>query len=102
MKRIGWLSLLAMISACHHEDTAALSQVSVPGYWFLLIFVVAPLIVILVKTFMDLSAIRESLFGIESQFRRLNSRLDELEEKIKPPAPAPAKPKNKGENKKEE
>lgn len=100
MKRLAWMVPLLFLAACHKEEAAGLARVSVPGYWFQLIFIVLPLAVILVKIFVDLAAARESLFSLESQFRRLNSRLDELEEKIKPPS-SPSKSKPKPDNKKE-
>ena len=100
MKRLAWIVPVVFFAACHKEESASLARVCVPGYWFQLIFIVLPLIVILAKIFIDLAAIRESLFGLESQFRRMNSRLEELEEKLSPP-PSPSKPKSKPENKKE-
>jgi len=99
MKRLWWALALFGLAACHHEEAATAASSGGPGYWFQLIFIVLPLLVILVKLFMDLSAMRESLYALESQFRRLNSRLDELEAKIKP---QPTKPRNKAESKKEE
>jgi hypothetical protein len=100
MKRLAWVFPAVMFAACHKEEAASLARVSVPGYWFQLIFIVLPLIVILAKIFIDLAAVRESLFSMESQFRRVNSRLEELEEKLSPP-PSPSKPKSKADNKKE-
>jgi hypothetical protein len=100
MKKLIWLVPLALLAGCHHEDAAAAARVSLPGYWFQFIFIVIPLIAVLVKIFIDMAAVRESLFSVESQFRRLNSRLDELEDKLKP-APNSTRAKPKPEAKKE-
>lgn len=51
------------------------------GHWFILIFVVIPVIVGLVKLFRESEATSDSLISIEGQLRRLNNKLDDLEAK---------------------
>jgi hypothetical protein len=99
MQRAGWALVLCGMAACQEKQAAPPPASSGPGYWFHLFFIVLPLLVVMVKLFMDLSAVRESLYALESQFRRLNSRLDELEEKLKP---RQTKPRDKADSKKEE
>jgi outer membrane murein-binding lipoprotein Lpp len=83
MRKTWYLIPVFSLAACHREEFAAISRASVPGYWFQIIFIVTPLVVILVKLFVDFAALRASFFALESQLRRLNARLDELEEKLK-------------------
>jgi len=83
MKRLWWLVPLLIFSACQNEPAIEVAKVSVPGYWFHLIFIVIPLGVILVKLFIDLGSVRDSLIILEGQGRRLLSRIEELEDRIK-------------------
>jgi len=94
MRKSWWLTLLLSFAACHKEEASAISRLSVPGYWFQIIFIVIPLVVILVKLFVDFAASQESFFALESQFRRLSSRLDQLEEKFKTASGSKAKSRN--------
>jgi len=54
-----------------------------PGYFFLLIFVVIPVIVVLVKLFRESEATSDSLISLEGQLRRLNNKIDDLEASLK-------------------
>ncbi len=53
------------------------------GYWFHFIFILIPLIVIGLILFKRTEAICDSLFTIEGQIKKLSTRLDSLEEKLK-------------------
>jgi len=74
---------LLATAACQHREYGP------PGYWFLTIFIFIPLIIILVKVFMDFGAMRETLYSLESRFRGLDYRLDELDDKLKKIAQVP-------------
>ena len=52
------------------------------GYWFHIIFVLIPLIIIGALLWRYSESTSESLFIIEGQLRRLSNRIEELEEKI--------------------
>ena len=54
-----------------------------PGYFFMLIFVVVPVIVVLVKLFRESEATSDSLISLEGQLRRLNNKIDDLEAGLK-------------------
>jgi len=93
MKRLFRAAPLLLLAACRHQEAATVTlnaqdaDPALPGYWFQIIFIVLPLIAILVKLFMDLGALRESLYGVETQLRRMNSRMEQLEEKSRPTIP---------------
>jgi len=80
-----WTTMAVIILAgCGQNSGAevagkALAVATGPGYWFHLIFIVLPLLIILVKLFRDMREIQESLFTLEGQMKRLLSRLDEVE-----------------------
>ncbi len=65
------------------------------GYWFHIIFVLIPLIIIGALLWRYSESTSESLFIIEGQLRRLSNRIEELEEKI-----ATSGNKNKNKSKK--
>lgn len=83
MKRLWRLVPLLGIAACEHHEYGP------PGYWFMIIFLVIPLLVILAKIFTDVNSMRETLYSLESRFRGLDYRLDELDEKLKKIVQAP-------------
>jgi hypothetical protein len=83
MKHLWRVAPLLATAACSHHEYGP------PGYWFLIIFIFIPLIIILVKVFMDFGAMREALYSLESRFRGLDYRLDELDEKLKKMAQIP-------------
>jgi hypothetical protein len=71
---------LILFSGCSPRVYEAGAAVAAgPGYWFFIILVVLPLGVVLFKLFSDLGEIKESLLGLEGQLRRVNSRIEELE-----------------------
>lgn len=53
-----------------------------PGYLFLLIFVVAPIIGIGILLLKRADGTNDSLYILEGQIKRLSSRLDAIEEKM--------------------
>jgi len=75
--------LILFLAGCHAEKAVEVEKARFPGYWFQLILIVAPLLILLVKGLLDLGAIKDSLAGLGSQCRRIISRLEELEERIK-------------------
>ncbi|MDA2921478.1 hypothetical protein MYX76_18635, partial [Desulfobacterota bacterium AH_259_B03_O07] len=54
------------------------------GYWFHIIFILLPLLLIGVILFKRIESLHNSVFTIEGQIRRTSSKLDDIEEKIKP------------------
>ena len=54
-----------------------------PGYFFMLIFIVVPVIVVLVKLFRESEATSDSLISLEGQLRRLNNKIDDIEASLK-------------------
>ncbi len=78
-KIISLVPIMLFICGCGQEEAGG---VSIPGYWFHILLVVIPLLVLLVKLFMDMREIKDSLLSIEGQERRLLSRMDALEEKL--------------------
>jgi hypothetical protein len=75
--------MILVLTGCHGEKAMEVETVRLPGYWFQLILIVAPLLILLVKGLMDLGAIKDSLVALGSQSRRIISRLEELEDRIK-------------------
>jgi|GEM_PF-3484970 len=66
------------------EKAAQAVEVSTgPGYFFTLLFIVIPVIIILVKLFRESEATSDSLISLEGQLRRLNNKIDDLEASIK-------------------
>jgi len=53
------------------------------GYWFHIVFILIPLIVIGVFIIKRLEGLHDSIFTIEGQIKRLSGKLDSLDEKIK-------------------
>ena len=56
-----------------------------PGYWFHLVFIVLPLVLVLVKLFREFREVSESLITLEGQVRRILSRLEDLEKNAEAP-----------------
>jgi uncharacterized membrane-anchored protein YitT (DUF2179 family) len=76
MKGFALLPLALILNSCAGGAHGA-------GYWFHFIFIVIPLIVIGFLLLKKSETISDSLYTIEGQLKRLSSRLDNLEEKVK-------------------
>lgn len=53
------------------------------GYWFHIIFILIPIIVMGLLLLKRIDTVNDSLHTIEGQLRRLSGRLDNLEERMK-------------------
>jgi len=78
-----WLIPLLVFAACHGETVEKAQRIRVPGYWFQFILIVIPLFILLIKGLMDLGEVKDNLVSLSSQCRRIISRLEELEDKVK-------------------
>ena len=76
INRAALISVALVFNGCAGEPHGA-------GYWFHFIFILIPLIVIGLILFKRTEAISDSLFTIEGQIKKLSSKLDNLEEKLK-------------------
>lgn len=76
INRAALISVALAFGGCAGEPQGA-------GYWFHFIFVLIPLVVIGLILFKKTEAISDSLFTIEGQIKKLSTRLDSLEEKLK-------------------
>ncbi len=74
--RVITVPIVLALSSCSGDQQGA-------GYWFHFIFVVIPLIIIGFIIYIKSEKIGDSLFSIEGQVKKLSSRLENLEEKIK-------------------
>ncbi len=72
------LSITIFISGCSGNPQGA-------GYWFHIIFILLPLILIGVILFKRIESLHDSVFTIEGQIRRISSKTDDVDEKIKQP-----------------
>ncbi len=98
MKRLWLLALVLVLAGCGEKEISQAGGISLPGYWFHLIFIFLPLLVIIAKLFTDLRELKDSLLSIEGQQKRLLSRIEALEEKLeKKPAPARTRTRKKKE-----
>jgi hypothetical protein len=70
------ISVILALNSCAGEQYGA-------GYWFHFLFIIIPLIVIGLILFKRSEAISDSLFTIEGQIKKLSTRLDNLEDKLK-------------------
>lgn len=81
MKRIIYainlLILISFMTGCSGNPQGA-------GYWFHIIFILLPLILIGVFVIKRIETLHDSVFTIEGQLRRLSGKLDNIDEKIKP------------------
>jgi len=71
------LTVAIFIGSCSGNPQGA-------GYWFHIIFILLPLISIGVILFKRIESLHDSVFTIEGQIRRISSKLDDIEEKLKP------------------
>jgi len=71
------LTMAIFISSCSGNPQGA-------GYWFHIIFILLPLVLIGVILFKRIESLHDSVFTIEGQIRRTSSKLDDIEEKVKP------------------
>lgn len=55
------------------------------GYWFHIIFILLPLIIIGVLLLRRIEGLHDSVFTMEGQLKRLSGKLDNIDEKIKQP-----------------
>jgi hypothetical protein len=76
INRAALISVALAFNGCAGEPHGA-------GYWFHFMFVLIPLVVIGLILFKKTEAISDSLFTIEGQIKKLSTRLDNLEEKLK-------------------
>jgi len=72
------LTMAIFISSCSGNPQGA-------GYWFHIIFILLPLILIGVILFKRIESLHDSVFTIEGQIRRISGKLDDVDEKIKQP-----------------
>jgi hypothetical protein len=74
--RVITVPIVLALSSCSGDQQGA-------GYWFHFIFVVIPLIIIGFIIYIKSEKISDSLFSIEGQLKKLSSKAENLEEKIK-------------------
>ena len=72
------LSVVFILSGCAGNPHGA-------GYWFHIIFILLPLIVIGVLLLRRIESLHDSVFTMEGQLKRLSGKLDNIDEKIKQP-----------------
>lgn len=77
-KAIKPLSLVLILSGCSGNPQGA-------GYWFHIIFILLPLIIIGVLLLRRIESLHDSVFTMEGQLKRLSGKLDNIDEKIKQP-----------------
>lgn len=76
LERVVILPLVLALNNCSGQSDGA-------GYWFHLIFVVIPLVIIGFIIFVKSEKIIDSLFTIEGQLKKLANKVENLEEKLK-------------------
>jgi len=76
LERVAILPLVLALNNCSGQSEGA-------GYWFHLIFVVIPLIIIGFIIFIKSEKIIDSLFTIEGQLKKLANKVENLEEKLR-------------------
>ncbi len=76
LERVVILPLVLALNNCSGQSDGA-------GYWFHLIFVVIPLVIIGFIIFIKSEKIIDSLFTIEGQLKKLANKVENLEEKLK-------------------
>ena len=76
LERVAILPLVLALNNCSGQSEGA-------GYWFHLIFVVIPLVIIGFIIFIKSEKIIDSLFTIEGQLTKLTNKVENLEEKLK-------------------
>ncbi len=73
-----WLLFVISVSAVGCADDAVAAAAG-PGYWFLLLFIVLPLVVVLFKLHRGFQDVSESLNTLEGQVRRVLAHLEDAE-----------------------
>lgn len=73
------LSVVLILGGCSGNPQGA-------GYWFHIIFILLPLIIIGVLLLRRIESLNDSMFTMEGQLKRLSGKLDTIDEKIKQPA----------------
>ncbi len=73
---VGLIWFITILTSCSGGTHSA-------GYWFHIVFILIPLIVIGVLIIKRLEGLHDSIFTIEGQIKRLSGKLDSLDEKIK-------------------
>ncbi len=76
LERVAILLLVLALNSCSGQSEGA-------GYWFHLIFIVIPLVIIGFIIFIKSEKIIDSLFAIEGQLKKLTNKVENLEEKLK-------------------
>jgi len=76
LERVAILPLVLALNNCSGQSEGA-------GYWFHLIFVVIPLVIIGFIIFIKSEKIIDSLFTIEGQLKKLANKVENLEEKLR-------------------
>jgi len=76
LERVAILPLVLALNNCSGQSEGA-------GYWFHLIFVVIPLVIIGFIIFIKSEKIIDSLFTIEGQLKKLAKKVENLEEKLR-------------------
>lgn len=77
-KAIMPLPVVLILSGCSGNPQGA-------GYWFHIIFILLPLIIIGVLLLRRIESLHDSVFTMEGQLKRLSGKLDNIDEKIKQP-----------------
>lgn len=83
LRKFYLLAFILTLIACHSEKVGSAEKSSSPGYWFQLLLIVIPLFIIMIKGLWNLGEIKDSLLSLGSQSRRIISRLEDLEERVK-------------------
>ncbi len=58
-----------------------------PGYWFSIVFIILPIIIVGVILYNKIDGANDSLYIIEGQLKRLSNKVEALEEKIDKTSP---------------
>jgi hypothetical protein len=72
------LSVVFILGGCSGNPQGA-------GYWFHIIFILLPLIIIGVLLLRRIESLHDSVFTLEGQLKRLSGKLDTIDENIKQP-----------------
>lgn len=76
------LFLAVLAGCCGNDESELIAEtvevISGPGYWFHLVFIALPLVIIIIKLYSEFREVSESLISLEGQVRRILARLDEM------------------------